>query len=71
MKPATWTHGDLEEGCPGAAVWGSPQPVTLQAPACDPWVTAAPGHQPQLSTGTLHLTTRTAALLWPEARRNL
>lgn len=37
-------------------------------PACDPWMTAPPGHQPQLTTGTHHLTTRTAAP--PAARSN-
>lgn len=36
-------------------------------PACDPWMTAPPGHQPQLTTGTRHLTTRTAA---PPAARS-
>lgn len=62
MKPATWTHRDLEQGRPGAGMWALPAACNpLQPyPACVPSGTA-PGPQQQLATQGHHLTTLTAA----------
>lgn len=45
MKPATWTHGDLEQSSPGARMRASPPACDPAHPACVPSVTAPPSPQ--------------------------
>ena len=45
MKPATWTHGDLEQSSPGARMRVLPPACDPAHPACVPSVTAPPSPQ--------------------------